>query len=99
MLLLEQLSLPVHQLVPSANRCLASLLHVLSRLCYSSLVTGAADGELSLLSLEPLSLTFASVVGFKIDLTVIIDGCEVDSIVVLGRFHTYGSRLRPSSLG
>ena len=99
MLLLEQLSLPVHQLVSSANRCLASLLHVLARLCYSSLVTGAADGELSLLSLEPLSLTFVSVVGFKIDLTVIIDGCEVDSIVVLRRFHTRGSRLRPSSLG
>ena len=61
-LLLEQLSLPVHQLVSSANRRLASLLHVLARLCYSSLVTGAADGELSLLSLEPLSLAFVSVV-------------------------------------
>ena len=100
MLLLEQLTLPLNQLVSSADRCLASLLHVLARLCYSSLVTGSAGRELSLLSLESLSLAFVGVVvGFKVDLAVIVDGCEVDSVVVCGRFHAHGSRLRPCSLG
>ena len=99
-LLLEQLSLPLHQLVSPTNRFLASLLHVLAGLCYSTLVTGTADGELSPLSLEPLSLTFVSiVVGFEVDLTVIVDGCEVDCILIPGRFQTRGCRLRPCSLG